>query len=299
ARILRTAEDNPFTNAVAIHRYTRNTVLPDTLSLVDTLTSRWNSGTELSSQTKRPLHQPITAECTGGRGNNTRYDRKQIYEEARRGRSTCNVWGYMSVHGVGDLVQIDGSFTEMKKENSPSPPGPIVFVHDRCPIHTARVVQQWFPDSENLQLPDWPSRGADMNPLENLWANILFTHTEAEWEVFRAKYDILRNLVRSMPERLNAVINKEGEWTGYSSKEFTSVNEAISRSPVPNANKPRQSVITGLANETGLRGGVKEQQTITPTVGFLAGPVNTFCRELCVCCGSPALSCVCAVGVVP
>ena len=170
-----------------------------------------------------------------------RYERRNIYEEARSGHVTCNVWGWMSLHGVGDLTRIDGRFTAVKyidilenfflpslrQHNYPFPPGPIIFVHDRSPIHTARAVQQWFADHEDLQLLPWPSKGCDCNPIENLWANMvntwepererttaeLFDHALTQWEFFRGHSQIVHNLVSSMPERLQDVIDKEGGWT--------------------------------------------------------------------------------------
>lgn len=156
---------------------------------------------------------------------------------------TVNVWGWLSIHGMGDVTRIEGRFNadkyidildnfflpSLQERRLPFPAGPIVFVHDRCPIHTARRVQQWFEAREDLQLLDWPSKGCDMNPIENIWANIvncwevenertperLMAHTRAQWEMFRQKAEIVRNHVASMPDRLRAVIEKEGGWTKY------------------------------------------------------------------------------------
>ena len=108
-----------------------------------------------------------------------RYDPRNIYETRKSGHVTCNVWGWMTMHGVGDVYKIEGRFTAQKYlellENFflPSlrdrdfqfPPGPIIFVHDRCPVHMARVVQDWFARQENLEVLDWPSKGCDCNPL--------------------------------------------------------------------------------------------------------------------------------------
>ena len=116
----------------------------------------------------------------------------------------------------------------LQAQNHPFPDRPI-FVHDRCPIHTARVVSQWFQGRDDLQLLDWPSKGCDMNPIENIWANIvncweperertaeeLMAHTYEQWELFRTQEDFIRNHVSSMPERMQAVIEKEGGWTRY------------------------------------------------------------------------------------
>lgn len=45
------------------------------------------------------------------RRDNTRYDRQNIYQEGRSGHVTCNVWGWVHLHGVGELTEIRGRFT--------------------------------------------------------------------------------------------------------------------------------------------------------------------------------------------
>lgn len=172
-----------------------------------------------------------------------RYDRRHIFEEARSGRVTVNVWGYLTLHGLGDIFEITGRFTALKyvdvlqnhflpslrERNFPFPPGPKVFVHDRCPIHMARVVQEWLSNSQQLQVLDWPSKGCDMNPIENLWGSIVNTweperertsaelmdHTKTQWELLRGDQDLAKSLVMSMPDRLQAVIEKDGGWTRF------------------------------------------------------------------------------------
>lgn len=71
-----------------------------------------------------------------------RYDEEHIYELHRSGHTTCNVWGYMSVHGVGDLERNIGLFTQdrylqflsedllasLENWDFPFPPGPIYFL---------------------------------------------------------------------------------------------------------------------------------------------------------------------------
>ncbi|KAK3896189.1 hypothetical protein Pcinc_000111 [Petrolisthes cinctipes] len=117
----------------------------------------------------------------------------------------------------------------LNQRSHPLPPGPVIYVQDRCPIHTAHAVQEWFRGREDVELLDWQSKGADLNPLENVWANMvncwepemerrpeaLMAHTQAQWEMFRNKPNEIRRIVASVPDRLRAVIEKEGGWTGY------------------------------------------------------------------------------------
>ncbi|KAK4314977.1 hypothetical protein Pmani_013760 [Petrolisthes manimaculis] len=154
-------------------------------------------------------------------------------------------------HGMGDVTKIEGKFTaaayidilekkfipSLQENNYPFPPDPIIFVQDRCPVHTARIVKDWFADQQNIQLLELPyiqllelpSKGCDCNPIEHIWANMvntwepelertgeqLMAHTQRQWELFRARPQEVRNLVSSMPDRLKAVIDAEGGWTHY------------------------------------------------------------------------------------
>ncbi|KAK4306651.1 hypothetical protein Pmani_021544 [Petrolisthes manimaculis] len=152
---------------------------------------------------------------------------------------------------MGNVTKIEGKFTaaayidileknfipSLQENNYPFPPDPIIFVQDKCPVHTARIVKDWFADQQNIQLLELPniqllelpSKGCDCNPIEYIWANMvntwepelertgeqLMAHTQRQWELFRARPQEVRNLVSSMPDRLRAVIDAEGGWTHY------------------------------------------------------------------------------------
>ncbi|KAK3888075.1 hypothetical protein Pcinc_007865 [Petrolisthes cinctipes] len=84
------------------------------------------------------------------------YDRPNIVEEARSGHVACNVWGWVCRHGMGDVYNIEGRFTaekyialladrflpSLRERNYLLFPGPIIFIHDGCPIHTAHAVRR-------------------------------------------------------------------------------------------------------------------------------------------------------------
>lgn len=177
------------------------------------------------------------------RRNNTRYERQNVYEVARSGHQTVNVWGWISLHGMGDIHEIEGRFNAVKyvtilndfflpsfhNRNHPFPPGTVYFVHDRCPVHQARVVQDWFDQHPQFQLLPWPSKGADCNPIENIWGTMvnswepgmertreqLMNHTREVWDMYRARPALVRSHTANMPRRLQAVIERDGGWTGY------------------------------------------------------------------------------------
>ena len=76
-------------------------------------------------------------------------------------------------------------------------------------------------------LPNWPANSPDMNPIENLWA-IMKDHVEElepanisdlkqiliqVWDGIEDQ--TIKNLIDSMPSRLQAVLNANGGPNGY------------------------------------------------------------------------------------
>ena len=147
------------------------------------------------------------------------------------------------MHGVGDVVKIEGRFTAQKyvdllenfflnslqERNVHAQPEPIIFVQDRSPIHMARVVKEWFAGRDDLVLLEWPSKGCGLNPIEHVWAYMvngwesesekrpheLEVHIKRDWESLRQKPHIIEHFVSSMPKRLQEVREREGGWTHY------------------------------------------------------------------------------------
>ena len=107
--------------------------------------------------------------------------------------------------------------------------GPIPFVQDRSPIHTSRVVMEWFAEHPEFDLLPWPAKGADLNPIENLWSEMVremeATHVQNQnelWDIVSANWNRLkqrnqywRTLSNSMANRLRLVRDVDGDWTKY------------------------------------------------------------------------------------
>lgn len=48
------------------------------------------------------------------RMKNSRYDPQNVFQEARSGHVTANIWGWVSVNSVGEMTDIEGRFTAEK-----------------------------------------------------------------------------------------------------------------------------------------------------------------------------------------
>lgn len=163
----------------------------------------------------------------------------QIYD--RSGRKTVPVWGWFSADGAGDLVRIEGKFNKERYldilENTllPSirrrfPNRQVRFIQDKSPIHTARVITSWFGEHPEITVLPWPPKGADMNPIENVWGDMvrdldgrsarnaddIFEKVNFIWENYKnANGGYFSNLSKSMVTRLRMVIEADGYWTKY------------------------------------------------------------------------------------
>jgi len=104
------------------------------------------------------------------------------------------------------------------------------FVHDNCPAHTARAFTDWLEEEPAfsrtiIRLPPYSN---DLNPIEHVWAamkrrlneRIFYTKealTEAvlnEWSRVGSE-GLVRQLISSMPRRMNAVLAAQGGATKY------------------------------------------------------------------------------------
>lgn len=100
---------------------------------------------------------------------------------------------------------------------------------DNSPIHTARVVRNWF-DENQIQVLPWAAKSPDMNPIENIWGFMtkqIYNHEfrprnrdelidaiQNEWNSLNDNYN-MRNLIESMPRRLQNVLDSNGGSTKY------------------------------------------------------------------------------------
>ena len=87
----------------------------------------------------------------------------------------------------------------------------------------------WFKARPHISLNDWPGNSPDLNPIENVWNWIkqqlqdskatslpqLQQEIKELWTLQMDNIQYLKNLAESMPRRLEAVIQNEGNSTKY------------------------------------------------------------------------------------
>lgn len=103
-----------------------------------------------------------------------------------------------------------------------------VFMQDNARAHVARTVLQYLEEVGIVSL-DWPPLSPDLNPIEHLWDilkrriraqnpapnSIAALRIAAQEEWNRIPQETIRDLLRSMPRRMQAVIRARGGNTSY------------------------------------------------------------------------------------
>ena len=170
------------------------------------------------------------------RGCNTdRYDKK-FTAERKNFPSSLLVWTCFSSRGSGDLF-----IQSMNKTMNSSDSLKILkkslrktmithnckyFQHDNARIHTAKKIVKFLQDI-NVDVIKWPSNSPDIAPIENIFGWMkkhlekrdIRTIPKLKREVRKTfkmlKRSFLKNLVKSLPKRLQLVIKSNGEMIKY------------------------------------------------------------------------------------
>ncbi|EFX68057.1 hypothetical protein DAPPUDRAFT_260678 [Daphnia pulex] len=49
-------------------------------------------------------------------------------------------------------------------------------------VHNSRTNQQWLAEHQEILALDWPKKGADMNPIENVWGHLVVALNKSRYE---------------------------------------------------------------------------------------------------------------------
>jgi transposase len=149
------------------------------------------------------------------------------------------VWGGISLEARTELVIVERSsitarryiteclqdhvvpYAEFLGEN-------FILMQDNARPHTAGIVRQYLNEVGIVTLP-WPARSPDMNPIEHVWDELgrrirhrenipetipsLRIALQEAWE--QLPQDVIANLIRSVPRRLETLIAARGGNTRY------------------------------------------------------------------------------------
>ncbi len=100
------------------------------------------------------------------------------------------------------------------------------FMQDNDPKHTSRKAKDFFKKNK-VKVLDWPAQSPDLNPIEHLWDVLkrrLRETRSSNVRELKAKVcevwdgiapEVTRNLVNSLPRRLEAIIAARGGPTKY------------------------------------------------------------------------------------
>ena len=105
------------------------------------------------------------------------------------------------------------------------------FLIERAPCHQARVCKTWLRNKQITVLEPWPGSSPDLSPIEHCWSVMktkVAQHKPSSLSqlrqiIFRVWAEEIceefcRDLVLSMPKRIEAVIKAKGRSTKYLKK---------------------------------------------------------------------------------
>ena len=168
-----------------------------------------------------------------------RHRREQVpTREIERWPITLNVWAGITLKGKTDLVFYEGGLKALEYqrilEKTLLPFASDVFEddeiewelqQDKATSHTAATTKKWLEDHNVDTIEDWPTKGDDINPIENLWsimdervAKRKFRTEKGmkkavieEWKKLEER--TVCNLVNSVPDRIRKVMKAKGGHT--------------------------------------------------------------------------------------
>ncbi|QRV82134.1 Transposase [Ceratobasidium sp. AG-Ba] len=165
---------------------------------------------------------------------------RQVIPTANFGGGSVMFWGCMGWSGTGFGCRLERSLNKelyleiLGDEFSRSleylgmEPGEVIFQQDNASSHKAKVCLKWFED-HGIEVMEWPANSPDLNPIENLWAELkrrlgeyedppggileLWERVQDVWNSFGEDY--CQKLIESMPRRMAMVLRRKGKAIPY------------------------------------------------------------------------------------
>ena len=172
------------------------------------------------------------------RPRGTRYESQYLRQTDRYQPFKINVWGCICgniesrFHLITDPTLKTDYYVNTILENLVVPmvddytDYDLYFVHDQASPHTAKRTREYL-EMKGIQVLPWPPKGADMNPIENIWAEVERRTSDRRpanenelWDIVNGEFlnldrQYIDKLIESMPRRLVEVRDAEGQWTRY------------------------------------------------------------------------------------
>ena len=177
-----------------------------------------------------------------------KYNKEMICPYKKGKDISVMIWGAIYRNGRSDVVIMErdpaadksgytaNSYLTVLNDQIPRTWQPeMIFMQDNAPIHAAKKIREWFTN-QAIPVMDWPPYSPDLNPIEHLWAQLkqwindnhpelnemgkseqayqqLFAAILEGWDAIAP--EAIEGLVRSMDDRVNAIIDSEGWYTRF------------------------------------------------------------------------------------
>lgn len=172
-------------------------------------------------------------------------DEARVVGTAKFGGGGIFIWSCMTWEGPGFLVKIQGGldadlYISILKDDLMETlrdysidPNRFILQQDNDSRHTAKKTMDYLASvgltTDKERLLPWPAQSSDLNPIEHLWKEVndrlgeypeppkgmieLWERLTHEW--YNIDKETCRNLIRSMPNRIQAVVDAKGGHTTY------------------------------------------------------------------------------------
>jgi len=168
---------------------------------------------------------------------NQRYNTRYVVPTVKQAPTTM-VWGSFCGQGRGGIwfmpknTTINGQVYLSVLKDKLIPHMQIhdctTFQQDGAPCHRTAAVSTWLRDNGIQVLGPWPGSSPDLNPIENMWVFMKKKVAEQNPTSEKSLIEAIKrvwttcitpaycdNLVKSMPDRIKAVLANKGQHTKY------------------------------------------------------------------------------------